>query len=515
MAAQEVLIVGGGFAGLTTACALAGSGMASTVIESGGEFGGKLLQIGWLRQTGAPARDAIADLLNKAGSSGRVDLLEDTRLAAVTGTPGDFACSLEKGGSVQTRRFGAVVLATGSTVRTPEGLAPLETIYDLPSDMSCVCIVMAPGDSSSPAQAEAALGGARNLRDKGVEVVVLYRQMKVAGAGLQSLYDEARASGVVFNRYTEFPAVSKSNGGFQVDFTVEDLGERVRMYCDTVLAEGREIPSSSAGEIAAILDIDTDTAGFFQSENISLYPVSTRRRGVFAVGSCRKPVTLEEVVSDASCAAAQIREMFALLQEGPPVDAPVVDTEKCAFCLTCYRACPHRAIGFDFENRAAKILENACFACGVCVVECPARAIKFEAEKSRENPPGAKIVAFFCRHSATEALDKLKERNLEIPEMTIKEVPCSGRIEIPHLLEAFEQGADGVLIAGCHRGSCRSLTGSHYAWQRSERVKIIMGQIGLQPDKLEMLFVSDIEPVELSRALCSFAKRLESIPVGE
>ncbi len=512
MISEEVLIIGGGFAGLTTAAALAESGVACTVIDSGGDFGGRQAQLDRLYQTAGRPQELVADLLGKLESSGSVKLLRETKLTECSGVAGDFECRLQSGGSAKSKRFGAIVLATGSIVKTPGGLPGLDKLGQVPEGAQRVCVILAPGGASSVVQTEAALDGARTLRDRGIEVTVLYEQMRVAGAGLQSLYDEARDSGVVFGRYAGAPAVTRPNGAFEVEFTADDLAERIRLHCDAVLAEGEELPSPGAQELAAMVDIDVDSAGFFQKENVSLYPVGTRRRGIFAVGSCRKPVVLDEVVSDSRCAAGQIEEMFAILRDGPPVDAPTVDTEKCAFCLTCYRACPHRAIGFDFENRAAKILENACFACGICVVECPARAIKFE---TAPEPVRAKIVGFFCRHSASETLKKLKEKALDVPEIAVTEVACSGTVEIPDILEAFEQGADGVVVAGCHKGSCRSLTGSHYAQKRSERDTTILEHLGLEPERLEMLFVSDVEPNELARALRVFGQRLEQTRKGE
>ena len=491
MISEDVLIIGGGLAGLSAAAALSGSGIASTVIDTANELGGKLLGLDSVHQT------------------------EETRLVQIQGAAGEFNCRLQTGGSTDSKQFGAVVAATGSSVITPEGFLPLSKLRDVPARAGSVCIIMAPGSASGTVQAQAALGGALALRNGGSEVTVLYQQMSVAGTGLQGLYDEARAAGVVFGRYAKYPSVNAADGAHDVEFTADDLAERVRLHCDAVLAEGGERPSPGAAELAELLDLGTDGAGFFQTENVSLYPVGTRRRGIFAVGSCRKPSLPDEVASDACCAAGQIRELFATLREGPPVEAPVVDTEKCAFCLTCMRACPHRAIGFDFENRAARILQNACYACGTCVGECPARAIKFEAPAQKQDAPAAGIAGFFCRRSAAQSLGKLRENGLSVPEMEVTEVECSGTVEIPEILDAFEKGAAGVIIGGCHKGSCRSLTGSHYAGKRSERIKAILKQAGIEPERLRMLFISDIEPVELSQALCEFAESLEGARKGE
>jgi coenzyme F420-reducing hydrogenase delta subunit/thioredoxin reductase/Pyruvate/2-oxoacid:ferredoxin oxidoreductase delta subunit len=508
MASEEVLIVGGGFAGLSTATALARTGIASTIVDVNSEFGGRLLALKKLYQTQAGPDEVIDELLRDVQDSGRITLLDRTRLVSLSGAAGDFECSLRSEESVSTGSFGAVVLATGSIVQTPEAALPVEKIAEPERKKGSACIVLAAGGASSPVQAQAALDGALNLRNKGAEVTVLYQQMSVSAAGLQKLYDDARAAGVVFGRYEGKPGIEKSNGSFTVEFVADDIAERVRLTCDALYCEGEEKPSPAAAELAAILEIGTDGAGFFQSENVSLYPVSTRRRGIYAVGNCRRPAPLDEVASDVLCATAQIGELFETLRKGPPVQAPVVDAEKCAFCLTCYRACPHRAIGFDYENSAAKILENACFACGTCVGECPARAIKFETSPQTEDVQSTRIAGFFCSHSAAETFRKIREKGLDIPEIDMTEVTCSGSVEVPDILEAFENGAEGVVIAGCHRGSCRSITGSHYAGKRSDRVKAIMEQVGLEPERLEMVYISDIEPEEFARTLQQFGERI-------
>ena len=505
MNSQEVLIVGAGEAGLATGAALAESGIASTLIEMSGTSGAREPGISGRHRDGK--RSFLSE---EAGSSGRVMLLGDTSLRAVSGAAGDFSCELHGPGGRRSARFGAIVLATGSARHNAGGLPGLDEVGDLPAGAGSVCLVLGRAGASTEAGARSALESACTLRrDRAVEVVVLYQQMKVAGAGLQSMYDDARALGVVFSRYENGLSVRRKGAFFEVEYAAQEVGEKVRLSCDAVFHEGEEAPSAGARELARILDVDMDEAGFFQGENVSLYPVGTRRRGVFAVGACRRPALPEEILLDSRCAAAQVCELFEVLGRGAPVAAPVVDKEKCAFCLTCMRACPHRAVGFDFENRAAKILENACFACGVCVGECPARAIRFEDTGARPGRSGAGLVGFLCRRSAAEALVKLSGT---VPEMTVKEVACSGMVEVPEILGEFERGAAGVVIAGCHRGSCRSLTGSDYALKRVQRVKAFMQQAGMEPDRLMMTFVSDVEPEELGRALRSFAARVAELP---
>jgi heterodisulfide reductase subunit A-like polyferredoxin len=188
---------------------------------------------------------------------------------------------------------------------------------------------------------------------------------------------------VIFARCERKPTVKIKGEKRMVTFFEQSLGSKIEILCDALIAEGEIKPASGSQDVAVLLDIDRDSAGLFQSENVSLFPVDTRRRGIFVVGACRYSAPIEEIASDAFCAASQIAQMFESLVKGFQTQRPVVDTDKCAFCLTCMRSCPHRAIGFDFENRAARVIDSACFSCGICAAECPARAIKFETKLVR------------------------------------------------------------------------------------------------------------------------------------
>ncbi|AEB08711.1 methyl-viologen-reducing hydrogenase delta subunit [Desulfobacca acetoxidans DSM 11109] len=72
----------------------------------------------------------------------------------------------------------------------------------------------------------------------------------------------------------------------------------------------------------------------------------------------------------------------------------------------------------------------------------------------------------------------------------IIKVPCSGRVDIIHLLLAFEQGADGVIVAGCLEGDCHYQVGNLRARKRVQRVKEILDRVGLSGARLEMYNLS-------------------------
>ena len=72
----------------------------------------------------------------------------------------------------------------------------------------------------------------------------------------------------------------------------------------------------------------------------------------------------------------------------------------------------------------------------------------------------------------------------------IIEVPCTGKVDIMHLLLAFEQGADGVVVVGCLEGECHYMAGNLYAKKRVQRAKEILDKVGVGGERLAMYNLS-------------------------
>jgi len=76
---------------------------------------------------------------------------------------------------------------------------------------------------------------------------------------------------------------------------------------------------------------------------------------------------------------------------------------------------------------------------------------------------------------------------LEYPaNIKIIHVPCSGKVDILHLLRAIQKGADGVYIVGCLEGSCHYNEGNYRARERVEYVQTLLEEIGLEGDRVRM-----------------------------
>lgn len=97
-------------------------------------------------------------------------------------------------------------------------------------------------------------------------------------------------------------------------------------------------------------------------------------------------------------------------------------------------------------------------------------------------------------------------------------LPCTGRIDVAHLLRAFEKGADGVYVVGCLEGSCHYNKGNLIARKRVEYVREKLEELGFGGDRLRMYNLSSGEAptfVEYAREMYEHIKSLGSSPVNK
>jgi F420-non-reducing hydrogenase iron-sulfur subunit len=90
-------------------------------------------------------------------------------------------------------------------------------------------------------------------------------------------------------------------------------------------------------------------------------------------------------------------------------------------------------------------------------------------------------------------------------------VPCTGRIDILHLLKAIEDGADGVYVAGCLEGDCHYLTGNLKAKKRVAYVKKLLGSLGLEPERVEMYNLSAAQGPRFAEIAREFTARIRDL----
>ncbi len=97
------------------------------------------------------------------------------------------------------------------------------------------------------------------------------------------------------------------------------------------------------------------------------------------------------------------------------------------------------------------------------------------------------------------------------------QVPCTGRVDIIHLLKAIEDGADGVYVAGCLEGECHYMSGNLKARKRVTYVKGVLKDLGIEPERVEMFNLSAGQGprfAEIAREMVERIKTLGPSPLN-
>jgi F420-non-reducing hydrogenase iron-sulfur subunit len=136
-------------------------------------------------------------------------------------------------------------------------------------------------------------------------------------------------------------------------------------------------------------------------------------------------------------------------------------------------------------------------------------------EKDKEFEP--EILVFCCNWCSYAGADLAGVSRFQYPpNVRIVRVMCSGRVEPVFIIEAFQRGIDGVLITGCHIGDCHYIDGNERTRERMEHMKPLLKDIGLNPDRFELHWISASEGkqfAELMREFTSTIKQLGQSPI--
>lgn len=101
------------------------------------------------------------------------------------------------------------------------------------------------------------------------------------------------------------------------------------------------------------------------------------------------------------------------------------------------------------------------------------------------------ITAISCSYCGYMAADTAGALHLEYPaNVKLVRLPCTGKVDVQYILDAFEGGADAVYVVACSLGNCHHVRGNERGKARIERARTILHAIGLEPERLQMYFLS-------------------------
>jgi len=123
-----------------------------------------------------------------------------------------------------------------------------------------------------------------------------------------------------------------------------------------------------------------------------------------------------------------------------------------------------------------------------------------------------KIIGFLCNWCSYAGADLAGVSRIQYPpNIRVIRVMCSGRVDPVIVLEMFENGADGVIVMGCHPGECHYLEGNLYAEWRIKMLKKLMACAGLEPERLRLEWVSAAEGSRFANMIKDFTNELKSL----
>ncbi|MBN2534362.1 MAG: hydrogenase iron-sulfur subunit [Spirochaetales bacterium] len=519
---KNVLVTASSVSGMKTALEISRLGLKITLLEKETELQDNHADI--VDQGTVEIRNS---LLQKIEKDKNINVVSPASIIKIEGTAGNFSVKIKKDNDVFFQKYGAVVIAGQNLTETVPvflnfhntGIMSQQKLGrllgDSPHTVSPVIrkaktIAFVFNDSGENSR-KLTMSGLKYTcllkKNTNCEVYVFISHLIVDSGGMEKLYREARVLGVIFIKYNEnYKIISNKNGSIGIAAKDIFLDADIELFCDILVIGEKFIPCIQEDG----LKTGYDTEGFYQDANVYLYPVSSRRRGIYFVGECRGDQDMMRTNVDVLNAALNSYELLSGfdIHSGGNVK---VESEKCKVCLTCIRVCPHQAIRLvpfsDPAQQEAKnvagIFPEACYDCGACSAMCPAKAIDFEFKRAPLNEYSDEQIlkeieclkqddlpVFCCAESAFLAAERAVEINLYYsPRVKIIRVPCIGRVDLIHLFKAFEQKVPGVLLAGCPEQACTHLEGNIRAKDRVKYARELLKGMGIGEERLGIVFI--------------------------
>ena len=356
-----------------------------------------------------------------------------------------------------------------------------------------------------------------------IKINVYYNDIRAVGKNCEEFYNRAREIfGIKFIK-SNVSGIIKSDTNDQLLVRGEDVIENQIFEHKSdlvVLAVGSE-PAAGTDELSQLLNISQDPYGFLLEKHLKVRPSETSVNGIYLAGMIQGPKDIPSSIAQAESAAAKA---IALIAKGKvELDPHVVyfDPEKCDLCRLCENICIYNAL--KIEDKKLDIIQANCTGCGACAAMCPNNAlyipnftkeqilaqIKPVLTKKTEFPL---IIAFLCNWCSYMGADLAGTSKLTYPtNIRAIHVMCTAMLDPSLVFEAFFNGADGVLIAGCHEQDCHYQTGFIKAKTRYESIKEMLAEAGINENRVRIESISAGEGEKFAHVISEFKEQLEKL----
>jgi len=405
---KNVLVVGGGLAGMTSALSVANQGHEVYLAEKDTDLGGMARRIYYTLE-GLDVQSYLNDVIRQVYQHPLIHVYTKATITEVTGYVGNFVTKVKAQGRVMEIKHGAAILATGAEVYKPTEflygeddrvmthleleekiVKEDEKLLNSQSLVMIQCVGCRNEDRNycSRICCSESIKNALKLKEVNPEmdVYILFRDMRTYGFK-EDYYREAASKEVRFIRYEsqDQPQVETAvneEGRPVLKVTVTDpvLGKKLEIDADALALAAAVIPSEGSQEATTLFNVTTSFDGFFKEAHVKLKPVDFSVDGIYLCGMAHYPKFISETVSQAYGAAGRVLTLVShdtVVASGAVCE---VNENRCISCGACITACTYGAIEFvdTPQGRKAGINPFLCKGDGLCNTKCPTGAISLK-----------------------------------------------------------------------------------------------------------------------------------------
>jgi heterodisulfide reductase subunit A-like polyferredoxin/coenzyme F420-reducing hydrogenase delta subunit len=509
---KNIIVAGGGISGLQAALQLANLNHNVSIIYRDSNPGGIVSStpelFGYISSiTNNPENEIeeyINSLLSDLKSNKKIKMYPETVIKEINGELGNFSLIINKDSKDVHLKAGFIVLASGShdKLRLSASNSCLIDIFTLLEkirsghSVNKIAFIL----DSAHEQEINTWGQILSIvellvKEYGSQITIYCKNVRIGATGLENLYKRVRKLGVIFFKSDKNPLIEEMNSTIIITSEDSIINSKVSKEFDFIITDNTKSDNYSKFISDKIWKFRAGPDGELQYDNIWLLPTMTNRPGIYSIGSAHGNSEYRSALIDALAVTGEIHSRSVSEEYNEENDNVVkVDEEKCVLCLTCMRICPHGAITIDTANSIANPSSLSCKLCGICTAVCPANAITLpnvNEDTALHLNRETKIVVFACENSAIPASETSHYKNKN--SLSIKMVPCAGKIESTSILEALEAGAEKVIILGCHPESCHYLNGSSRAAKKVEQLSKILEKAGFDKTCISFGGIASVE----------------------
>ena len=122
------------------------------------------------------------------------------------------------------------------------------------------------------------------------------------------------------------------------------------------------------------------------------------------------------------------------------------------------------------------------------------------------------IIAFCCNWCSYAGADLAGTSRMPYPaNVRIVRVPCSSRVNPSFIIRAFQRGADGVIVAGCHPGDCHYHSGNYFTRRRLSVMRKLLEYMGIEPERFQVRWISGSEGAKFAQVMTGLTEEVKAL----